>query len=457
MKRSHSQSSLHILYCAVFVLYSTLGVAFAQTPEPLGDIFPVNETITDDQSTPEVDTDFDGAFVSVWMSAGQDGSGTGIFGQFFDEDGNEQGLEFQVNDTTEGDQTDPIVSMGDDESFAVVWLGPDGDGTGIFLRMFDEDGATTLTDIQVNDTTVGIQSNPDVALAEDGQVLVVWQSPDGDGEGVFGRFFDFDGVALSVELPIPTSTAGDQTEPDAEDVDEDGSFVVAWEGLDAEGRGIFAQQLDDTGSMIGGEIAVNTTTAGDQTMPVLGNQTDDDAVEDNGFIIVWQGPDAEGFGIFAQFFDEDGNPSGTEVQVNPDPAGDQTDPDVTIDDEGDFVVTWTEPDPQPLNADLREGSRGLVVSKGSPILIRGRRFTKTSFTADPSLSRGGLGSEVFDVASGVLQRPSIAAEANGDFVVIWQDANDGGGSGIFGQRFKIGLFSDGFETGDTTMWSSVSP
>ncbi len=448
MKRKPSQ----LAYLLTVILLLGSSASFAQTPQPLGDTFPVNATSALDQSTPEVATDFDGTFISVWTSDGQDGSGTGIFAQVFDEDGEEVGPEFQVNDTTAGDQTDPAVSMSDDEAFAIVWVGPDADGTGIFLRIFDEKRATTMADIPVNTVTDGIQSNPDVALAEDEQVLVVWQSPDGDGEGIVGRFFDFEGVPLSVEFPIATSTSGDQTAPAAEDVDEDGSFVVAWEGLDAQGRGIFAQRVEGSGALLGREISVNTTTAGDQIRPEIGVQTNDDEELDNGFVIVWEGPDDSGSGVFAQFFDEDGNPAGGEIQVPTDVTGDQFDPEVSIDDEGEFVITWLDTQ-LPSTADgLRLPMLGDATGlKGSPILIRGRRFTSTGSAR--------TGQDAFPIAIGVVENPVVASEANGDFVVVWQDADDGSGSGIFGQRFGVtaGIFQDGFESGSTILWFLAKP
>ena len=438
---------------AMVVLLLVSAVAAAQPPVPIGDVFPVNTTTTQDQSIPEVATDLDGFLVAVWTSDGQDGSGLGVFAQLFEEAGEPFGPEFQVNDTTAGDQTDPSVSMSDEESFAVAWVGPDADGTGIFLRVFEEKGATTKTDVAVNSVTTGNQSNPDVAFAEDGQILVVWQSPDDDGEGVVGRFFDVDGLPLSAEFAIATSTTGDQTVPVAADVDEDGSFVVAWEGVDADGRGIFGQQVEDTGSLIGSELAVNTTTLGDQTLPGIAVRTNDDELEDNGFVITWQGPDGDLLGIFAQFFDEDGNPTGSEIVVNVDTVGDQFDPDVSIDDEGAYVVTWADSSPPPAPV-LGRGGDGVQL-EGSPILIRGRRFSPPENLRD----LGPEGEDVFTISSGSIERPAVALEANGDFAVLWQDANDGSGTGVFGQRYSVAspIFIDGFEDGDTSAWSATFP
>ncbi|MEM7584272.1 MAG: hypothetical protein AAF560_12865 [Acidobacteriota bacterium] len=424
-------------------------VSLAQVPVPLGPAFPINSTIDQSQAEPDVATDFDGALIAVWTSADQDGSGTGVYGQLFDELGNSLGPEIRINSTVEGDQREPAVSMTDDELFAVVWAGSDDDGAGIFLRVFGEKGATTKEDIQVNSTTEGMQSEPDVALAEDSAIMVVWQSSDGDGQGIRGRLFDTDGQPLTEELMISMTTMGDQLGPVVDDVDEDGTFIVVWEGPDSDGQGIYARAIDDTGKLLGSEILVNTTELGEQIEPALAVRTNDSDLIDNGFAITWLGPDGDGDGTFVRFFNEDGMPVLGEIRVNPLALGIQDDASVSIDDDGNFIVSWTEPDP---NAVLDgDGSAELL---GSPILIRGRRFGGGG-SFGPELGVG-IG-EAFTIASGLLDRPVLALEANGDFACVWQNADDGSGSGVFGRRYGIGLFVDGFETGDTSGWSGTVP
>ena len=95
-------------WLVITALSSALGSPLlAQSPQPIAGIFPVNTTMTANQSAPEVATDFDGAFVSVWTSDGQDGSGLGIFAQtsvpsntyYNDLEGNEQPINSPLNFT----------------------------------------------------------------------------------------------------------------------------------------------------------------------------------------------------------------------------------------------------------------------------------------------------------------------------------------------------------------------
>ncbi len=66
----------------------------------------------------------------------------------------------------------------------------------------------------------------------------------------------------------------------------------------------------------------------------------------------------------------------------------------------------------------------------------------------------------------------MATTVDGDFVVVWASelfiplaarsadgwrGSDGSGSSIQGQRFSVPLFADGFESGDTSAWSTTVP
>ena len=57
---------------------------------------------------------------------------------------------------------------------------------------------------------------------------------------------------------------------------------------------------------------------------------------------------------------------------------------------------------------------------------------------------------------------AVSRSANGSFVVVWDSpgsyGTDNSGSSIQGRRYSNGvLFSDGFESGDTSAWSSTVP
>jgi hypothetical protein len=62
--------------------------------------------------------------------------------------------------------------------------------------------------------------------------------------------------------------------------------------------------------------------------------------------VTWSsnGQDGSGYGVFARRFSSAAAPLAPELQVNTTTAGNQTDPSVDTEPEGDFIVTWTGPE-----------------------------------------------------------------------------------------------------------------
>ncbi len=99
---------------------------------------------------------------------------------------------------------------------------------------------------------------------------------------------------------------------------------------------------------------------------------------------------------------------------------------------------------------------GLAGGPTEPLLsVRGRRLDRQALIG--GAFAGGPNASFTVTAPGIVTtRSVVAAEDNGDFVVLWQSADqDGSGQGIFGKRFAgQPIFVDGFESGDTSRWGS---
>ena len=81
-----------------------------------------------------------GSFVVVWTSIGQDGNTSGIFGQRFDNAGDPQGGEFQINSYTTSAQSLPAVASDADGDLVVAWNGnlQDGSSYGVFGQRYGD-------------------------------------------------------------------------------------------------------------------------------------------------------------------------------------------------------------------------------------------------------------------------------------------------------------------------------
>lgn len=73
-----------------------------------------------DQYAPKLSA-FGKTYLAAWLGLGQDGSGEGIYGQFFTDAGGLAGVEFQVNTGNVTRQFNPVVSSDAANRFLVVW------------------------------------------------------------------------------------------------------------------------------------------------------------------------------------------------------------------------------------------------------------------------------------------------------------------------------------------------
>jgi len=171
--------------------YGIFGQRYANSGATIGGEFRINTYTTGDQSGSEVDADGAGNFVVVWQSSSQDGSGPGVFGQRFAASGAPVGAEFRVNTDTTLDQSRQTIALDSAGNFVVVWqsAGQDGSGNGVFGQRYAAAGTLLGAEFRVNTYVVGDQVGPAVAADSSGDFVVVWSSSgqDGSNYGVFGQ------------------------------------------------------------------------------------------------------------------------------------------------------------------------------------------------------------------------------------------------------------------------------
>jgi hypothetical protein len=161
------------------------------------------------------------------------------------------------------------------------------------------------------------------------------------------------------------------------------------------------------GDPAGPEFQVNTYTTNQQRPPSV-------AVGGNGdFMVVWDSylQDGSVTGIFGQRYSGSGAPLGPEFRVNTYTTWVQAYPAVAADAQGNFVVVWYSVDQAAPASDIF-GQR--YASDGTPL---GAEFRVNSNTPLWQFS------------------PAVAADAAGNFVVVWVGSAPGTGLDVFGQRF----------------------
>jgi len=397
---------------------------WAQGPAP-GE-FQVNTFTTGYQSYPSVAT-YDSGFVVAWDSADEDGNGRGVFARRYDFNGVPD-PPIPVNQYTTSWQWRADAAADVNGGFVVTWQshGQDGSDYGVFARRFD--GFGPLGDeFQVNTYTTGRQRFPAVAMDPVGRFVIVWTGLAADGSyDIFGRAYNQFGTPLGDEFRVPASTTAFEVRADVA-MDGSGGFVVAWDGYDADFSGVFARRFGPGAVALGGDLAVNVYTTDDQYAPAV-------AVDGAGnFVVTFIGQDADREGVFARRFTSAGTPAGNEFQVNTTTAGGHERPlAVDFDAAGNFVVAWSA-----NAAGYYDVMARAFDAAGAP---RTGEFRVNAHAPDDQSA------------------PALAFDGPDHFQAVWMSrGQDGDGWGVFGRRLDPDrIFADGFESGNLSAWSSSS-
>ena len=366
--------------------------------------FLVHTTTYADQLAPRMGTFADGSFALVWQSDQQDGDGQGIFARYFDPQGWPMGAEIGVTTTTKNAQQWPDIGVHADGRHMITWSSwqQDGDGWGVYGRLFDKDGVPTSGEIKLNGSTAGDQSASRVAALDNGVgYVVVWNHK--GGKWADARAFDMSGEPLG---PTVTSKQGTalNSGPAVAALGPD-KFVVTWEAKNPNYRDVMIQLWKIDGTKITDAFVGAEYSQYDQT------KTQPARLADGGFIVVWQGYDDSNQGIRYRAFDADGEPSSDEFLANLFTTGSQTQGSIAVLPTGDFVITWS----------------GTGDAVGDYIWFR-------IFAGPGQPITGEIMANVYtdDTQTGAVVGPLV----DGSFLLSWMSRfQDGGSWGVYGQRF----------------------
>ncbi|WP_204248272.1 DUF5801 repeats-in-toxin domain-containing protein [Kiloniella spongiae] len=319
------------------------GQAYRADGTKLGDEFEVKRQVfgsEDEQLNPSITGLSGGGWVVTWTGSDLDFN-SNVYGRVYNADGNIVGDEIIINTTTENSQESSSVTALSGGGWVVTWTGSDqdGSGSGIFGQVFDQNGNKVNDEFQVNSYTDNDQLSSSVAGLADGGWVVTWVSNDQDGsdEGIYGQVFNANGTNRGDEFLINTTTENAQSEPSVTGLSGNG-WVVTWTSYDQDGSasGAYGQAFNTDGSKRGDEFQINSYTNNHQYGPVVST------LADGGWVVVWQSHWQDGSlgGIFGQAFNADGSRQGVEFQVNTYTDGYQSVPTVTGLNDGGWVVTW---------------------------------------------------------------------------------------------------------------------
>lgn len=270
------------------------------------------------------------------------------------------------------------------------------------------------SEFQVNTSTTGNQFRPSVSMNATGDFVIAWQGPgiDGAHSDIHARPYSPTGTPRRNEFRVGTTTTGFQSLPTVA-IGADGDFAIAWEGRGTDGTNpnAFAMLYAADGTARGGEFSASGSFPSSLSDITLAMEPDGD------FVVAWASANV----IYAQRFTASGSLQGARFRVDSPPGPSQlgsSSPSAAVDAAGDLVIAWT----------FDTGSIGTRTD------VRARRFNAANVPVGSEL-------QVNTYTTKAQSDPSVAIDADGNFVVTWtsfdttQNQQDGSGSGIYAQRY----------------------
>ena len=317
------------------------------------------------------------------------------------------GPEFRVNRSTLGNQYQPSSAMDADGDFAVAWVNDpkDGSGMSICAQVYSSSGLPRGPELTVSDY-VGVNPQwPHVAMDADGDFIVTWS----EYSGVRVRRYSAAGEPQGASFTIPTSLGGSIFWVDAA-MDRDGDFVVTWMDMPRWSHfEIVTQRFNAAGVPQGPALRVVPTGEEHLAYPAV-------AMDDEGaFVVTWTNRGETDWLLYAQRYSPTGGALGPTFLVNSGVPGHAQEAEAAMDDDGDFIISWV-----------------------AAAAIYARRYDAAGAALGP-----GFRADTFPAGS---HSPSVAFDGEGDFVISWENRDpDGGGYGNYARRYNAAGVPSGSE------------
>ena len=277
---------------------------FNANGQPLGSQFRVNSDATGRQLFPKVAAGENGNFVIVWESAvyTTPSEQWNVCFQLYDANGNTIGPEQQANTLLQSYY--PDVAMDDYGRFTIAWMQDDSQHSynQVMFRLYDKNGSPKADPNFANTTHFNMVTHPSISCAASGHFVVAWEAhpTSATSNDIYARWYKDDGSPrLTGEFVVNTYTPGAQEYPKVA-MNNQRDFIVVWNSETTPGsneRDIHARRFktsDGYVAPISDEFIVNTYTFNDQKYPAV-------VIRENGeFAVAWQsdGQDGSEYGIF---------------------------------------------------------------------------------------------------------------------------------------------------------------
>ena len=267
--------------------------------------------------------------------------------------------------------------------------------SGVYARAFDLGGRALTHEMRVNSTLAGQQGRPAVAATENGSVWFAWESfgQDGSGAAAVARLFDAQLQPQGAEMLLAGESSGDQSEPVLA-AGPRSNVLAVWSQLVGASAELERPCAELRGRMLrpdgsfSAEIALTKPMHADDRLPAL-------CALPEGYLLTWSRRDREAdrAQVWALRLDADGQSVGAAFSLDAGDSSDQIEPSVDAAVDGSFVAAW-----------LRAETGGWQVVC--------RRFDAAGIAVEPKIL-------VATASDGWKSGASVAVAPDGSFAVAY--------------------------------------
>jgi Ca2+-binding RTX toxin-like protein len=296
---------------------------------------------TNNLSAPELVALAGGGYVAIWEADGEPEkipeipNPRGIYMQRLDSGGAPLAEPVRVNTSVfEGDRSYSAALA--DGGFVVVWCGRivnEEPEAGLLMRRFSADGSPQGETTIIARGYFGTPPHVELQGLTGGNLAVIFMGWDGSGTGVYSRIYSPLGEPLTEQALVPDRTSGNQTQGNLEAL-RSGGYVVTWnQPYYGEDPGnLYLRRYDANGARLGDEVLVQDGTSSWGEEPVA-------ELLDGTLVMVWNTGSAGD--VFIRRMAADGTFIGSAERVNPETHLNGLYASVVPMDDGGFLVTWS--------------------------------------------------------------------------------------------------------------------
>jgi len=341
-----------------------------------------------------------------------------------------QAISFNLNkrvDSGSGNAQTPAVALNSTGTIVVVWSDDRNGNWDVMAARSTNGGSTWAGDTRVDDSSSGDQVAPDIAIAPNNRVHVVWQDGRGTNNHIYYATSTNAGSSFGTNQRVDDSSSGAQSNPAV--AANSSTVFVTWEDTRNGHYEIYFSKSTDNGT------TWSTNKHVDDSSLSYDARYPDIAVDSSGkIVIVWEDYRNSNWDIYSSVSTDGGSTWSANKRVDDTGIGtlQQEMPSIAVDLDKKFHVMWQ---------DYRNSNYQIFYSNSTT--------PSTSWSANQ---------RVDDSAGGTSKYPSVTVDINRMVHGIWQDYRNSGNPDIYYSNItKTGTFAANKRVDNSTQGSQVYP